>query len=67
MSAAAFTAVEALRAEQRSRLGSPMLPRLWRAARGEWQRRRDRAIAQSVYRLGHAGVSADFRTACERR
>jgi hypothetical protein len=67
MSATTFTAVQALRAEQRLFSDSLMLPRLWQAVRSEWQRMQDRATARSVYRLGHEGVSEDFRTACQRR
>ncbi len=67
MSAAGFTTIQALRAEQRLVSHSPMLPRLWLAARNEWQRMQDRAIAQRVYRLGHEGVAADFRMASRRR
>ena len=67
MSAAGFTTIHALRAEHRLRSHSPMVPRLWRAVRTEFQRMQDRAIAQHVHRLGHEGVAADFRTASQRR
>lgn len=67
ISAAGFTTIQTLRAEQRVLSQSPMLPRLWRAARTEWQRMQDRATAHSVYRIGHEGVAADFRTASQRR
>jgi hypothetical protein len=67
MSAAGFTHVHALRAEQRLLSVSPMVPRLWRALRTEWQRMQDRTTARGVYRLGHEGVAADFRAACRRR
>jgi hypothetical protein len=67
MSAAGFTTIQAQSAEQRPLSHSPLVPCLLRAARTEWQRMGDRAIARSVYRLGHEGVAADFRTASQRR
>lgn len=67
MSAAGFTTIQSLRAEHRLLSHSPMVPRLWRSVRTEWQRMQDRAIARTVYKLGHEGVAADFHTASRRR
>ena len=45
----------------------PMISHLWRAIRGDRQRRLDRVTAQAVRALGHAGVSEDYRMASQRR
>jgi hypothetical protein len=67
MSATTFTAAQTLRAEQGSLSDRTMVPSLWRAVRGEWQRRQDRAAARNVHWLDHPGVSEDFRMACRGR
>jgi hypothetical protein len=64
MSIAASIAVQTLRAEQRQLSHGPMMPRLWQAMRGEWQRRQDRKTAAVVRALDHVGVREDYRMAC---
>jgi hypothetical protein len=64
MPVSASITIQSLRSEQRRLSDGPIMPRLWQAMRGEWQRRLDRAVAQSVQELGHTGVSEDYRMAC---
>jgi hypothetical protein len=66
MPASAFATVQSLRSVQRELSQGPVMPRLWHALRGEWQRMADRAAAHSVRKLDHAGVTADFQMACRR-
>ena len=55
MPASASVTVETLRSAQRELSRGPVMPRLWHALRGEWQRMIDRTAAQSVRKLDHAG------------
>jgi len=57
-------AFQTLRAGQHQLSDGPTVPRLWQVMRGEWQRVMDRATAQAVRKLDHAGVSEDYRMAC---
>ena len=66
MPASASVTVQTLRSAQRELSHGPVVPRLWQALRGEWQRMMDRAAAQSVRKLDHAGVTEDYRMACRR-
>ena len=63
MSAATVTSIRTLRAEQGSLSDRSIVSRLWRAVRGEWQRRQDCAAARNVQWLDHPGVTEDFRMA----
>ncbi|HTB42808.1 MAG TPA: hypothetical protein VK741_04215 [Acetobacteraceae bacterium] len=64
MPASASVTVQSLRSAQRELSHGPVMPRLWHALCGEWQRMADRAAARSVRKLDHAGVTEDYRTAC---
>jgi hypothetical protein len=64
MPMSASMSIQTLRAGQRRLSHGPLVPRLWQAMRDEWQRRLDRAAAQSVRELGHEGVLEDYRMAC---
>jgi hypothetical protein len=67
MPVSASIAVQSSRAEQRLLSHNPVVARLWRAMQDEWQRRAQRAVARSVYRLDHPGVAEDYRTAARLR
>ena len=64
MPASASGAIQSFRTEQRLLARGPMVPRIWRAMQDEWQRRLDRATAESVRALDHEGVAEDYRMAC---
>ena len=67
MPMSASMSVQTLRAGQGRLSHGPLMPRLWQAMRGEWQRRQDRLIAVAVQGLDHPGVCEDYRSACQRR
>jgi hypothetical protein len=67
MPVSANIAIQTFRSRQRSLAQGPVVPRLWQVMRIEWQRRLDRTVAQSVRKLDHDGVIADYRMACRGR
>ena len=67
MLVSASITVQGPRTEQYRVSQQAVMPWLWRAIRGESQRRLDRAAAQAVRSLDHEGVREDYRMACQRR
>jgi hypothetical protein len=67
MQLAGMTTVVSLRTSERQLQYGSALRRLWQTMRREWQRSRDRAVANAVNRLDHPGVAEDYRAACRMR
>jgi hypothetical protein len=67
MPVSASFAIQTFRSQQRILSHGPVVPRLWQVMRTEWQRRLDRTVAQSVRKLDHDGVNADYRMSCNGR
>ena len=60
MQLAELTTIEGIRMAERQLRDSAVLRRLWHAMRREWQRGRDRAMANTVGRHDHPGATEDF-------
>jgi hypothetical protein len=60
MQLAEVTTIEGIRMAERQFRDGPVLRRLWHAMRCEWQRGRDRAMANAVAGHDHLGTTEDF-------